>query len=249
MSEPLDTEQRVQATARAIFAAMAGEKVPRLSREHLQGEMMEWAMADERLKVEMLRFVDVFPTLRTRAEVARHLREYFDRQGIAVPKALRWGISLTGQRSPLAPLASAAIRGQMKGFARRFIVGQDARDAVPSLRKLRDSGVGFTLDVLGEATVSEEEAHDYQKTYPGPPRRPRRGGRSLAGRPRRRPERLGDPAARPPQPQDHVPVLPDRPARLRRQRRRRQGPPAPDLPRGDRDGRRAHPRPRTVPLS
>ena len=122
-------------------------------------------MADERLKVEMLRFVDVFPTLRSREEIARHLREYFARQGIAAPAALRWGISLTGQRSPVAPLASAVIRRQMSSFAQRFIVGRDARSAVPALRTLRRDGVGFTLDVLGEATVSEAEGLAYQRTY------------------------------------------------------------------------------------
>ncbi len=158
-------EDRVQTTARAIFAAMAQEKPGRISRERFQGEMMEWAMADERLKVEMLRFVDVFPTLRSRREIARHLEEYFAREGVAVPSALRWGISLTGQRSPMAPLASAVIRGQMKGFAQRFIVGRDARDAIPALRALREQGVGFTLDVLGEATVSDAEGIAYQRTY------------------------------------------------------------------------------------
>ena len=165
MTAPSDFEQRVQATSASIFAAMAGEKPSRLSRDRLQGEMMEWAMADERLKVEMLRFVDVFPTLRTRAEVARHLHEYFVQQGVAAPKALRWGVGLTGRHSPVAPLASAVVRRQMKGFARRFIAGRDAEDAIPALRALRREGTGFTLDVLGEATVSEAEAHAYQQSY------------------------------------------------------------------------------------
>ena len=159
------TEDHIRDTARAIFAAMAGEKPGRLSRERLQGEFMEWAMADERLKVEMLRFVDVFPTLRSRPEIARHLHEYFAREGVAVPTTLRWGISLTGKHSPVAPLASAVIRSQMKGFAQRFIVGRDARSAVPALRALRSDGIGFTLDVLGEATVSEAEGLAYQRTY------------------------------------------------------------------------------------
>ena len=165
MSAVPSAEDRVQQTAREIFAAMAGEKPGRLSKERLQGEMMEWAMADERLKVEMLRFVDVFPTLRSRSEIARHLREYFAREGVAAPAALRWGIGLTGRRSPVAPLASAVIRSQMKAFAQRFIVGRDARGAVPALRALRGDGVGFTLDVLGEATVSDAEGRAYQQVY------------------------------------------------------------------------------------
>ncbi|HEY5387376.1 MAG TPA: hypothetical protein VIL79_05670, partial [Thermoleophilia bacterium] len=78
-------EERIQATARQIFAATREDKPSLLSPERWQGEMMEWAMADERLKVEMLRFVDVFPTLRSRREMSRHLREYFARQGVAAP--------------------------------------------------------------------------------------------------------------------------------------------------------------------
>ncbi len=158
-------EARIEATARTILAATHADKPSPLSRERLQGDMMEWAMADEQLKVEMLRFVDVFPTLRSGPEIARHLREYFTREGIAVPKALRWGIGLTGPRSPVAPLASAVIRRQMQGFAQRFIVGRDARSAVPALKALRDAGTGFTLDVLGEATVSEAEGEAYQRVY------------------------------------------------------------------------------------
>ena len=169
-------ETRIQATARQILAATREDKPSRLSRERLQGDMMDWAMADERLKVEMLRFVDVFPTLRSRPEIARHLREYFTREGIATPKALRWGIGLTGRHSPVAPLASAVIRQQMKGFAQRFIVGRDARDAVPALKALRDAGTGFTLDVLGEATVSEAEGEAYRQRLPRPAGRPGRPG-------------------------------------------------------------------------
>ena len=165
MAATSTNEQRIQATARRIFAAIHQERPSLLSAERLQGEMMEWAMADERLKVELLRFVDVFPTLRDRREVHRHLKEYFEREGVAVPRALRWGINLTGGRQPLAPLASSVVRRQMRGFARRFIVGRDAADAVPALKALRDRGIGFTLDVLGEASVSEAEAQAYQRTY------------------------------------------------------------------------------------
>jgi RHH-type proline utilization regulon transcriptional repressor/proline dehydrogenase/delta 1-pyrroline-5-carboxylate dehydrogenase len=158
-------EERIQATARRMFAATREDKPSLLSPERWQGEMMEWAMADERLKIEMLRFVDVFPTLRSRHEMSRHLREYFARQGVAAPKALRWGIRLAGDRSPVAPLAGGVIKRQMRGFARRFIVGRDARSAIPALKALREHGTGFTLDVLGEASVSEAEAHAYQQTY------------------------------------------------------------------------------------
>ena len=239
-------EQTRRATI--LGADAHGQAVACFSSERWQGEMMDWAMSDERLKVEMLRFVDVFPTLRDRSEIARHLREYFARQGVATPAVLRWGVNLAAQRSAVAPLANAVIRRQMKGFAQRFIVGRDAADAMGALRGLRREGMGFTLDVLGEASVSEAEAEAYQKTLPRPHRRPRRRGALVAGRPGRRRRRLGPAAARQPLAQDHLAVLADRPGRLRRQRRRRQGAAAPD--RAARDGRRrrAHARPRAVPL-
>jgi RHH-type proline utilization regulon transcriptional repressor/proline dehydrogenase/delta 1-pyrroline-5-carboxylate dehydrogenase len=158
-------EQHVQRLARQIFAASRPDKPSVLSSERWQGEMMEWAMGDERLKVELLRFVDVFPTLRSRREIARHLGEYFAREGVATPAVLRWGVGLAGHHSPLAPLANSVIRRQMKGFAQRFIVGRDASGALPALKALRKAGTGFTLDVLGEATVSETEAAAYQRTY------------------------------------------------------------------------------------
>ena len=162
-----EREKLIQQTAREMLALTQTAKPSVFSPERWQGEMMDWAMSDERLKVEMLRFVDVFPTLRGRSEIARHLREYFAREGVATPKVLRWGVNLTAQRSPVAPLANAVIRRQMRGFAQRFIVGRDAADAVAALRLLRRDGMGFTLDVLGEASVSEAEAEAYQQTYLG----------------------------------------------------------------------------------
>ncbi|HOT23644.1 MAG TPA: proline dehydrogenase family protein [Thermoleophilia bacterium] len=162
-----DREARIQQTAREMLAVARTAKPSLFSSARWQSEIMDWAMRDERLKVDILRFVDVFPSLRSRSEVARHLREYFAGGDVAAPQALRWGVSLTAQRSPVAPLANAVIRNQMKGFAQRFVVGRDAADAKRALRLLRREGMGFTLDVLGEASVSEVEAEAYQRTYLG----------------------------------------------------------------------------------
>ena len=40
--------------------------------------IMEWAMQDESVKVQMFRFVDVLPMLKSSTTVAQHLQEYFD---------------------------------------------------------------------------------------------------------------------------------------------------------------------------
>jgi RHH-type proline utilization regulon transcriptional repressor/proline dehydrogenase/delta 1-pyrroline-5-carboxylate dehydrogenase len=158
-------ERDIQTTARRIFALIEPPKASPFSSAHWQNEMMDWAMADERLKVELFRFVDVFPTLSSRAEMARHLREYFGQPGVHAPRLLGLGIGLAGPHSPLAPIASSVIRRQLESFAQRFIVGRDAAQALPALKALRECATGFTLDVLGEASVSEAEADAYAKAY------------------------------------------------------------------------------------
>jgi RHH-type proline utilization regulon transcriptional repressor/proline dehydrogenase/delta 1-pyrroline-5-carboxylate dehydrogenase len=158
-------EPQVQATAREIFAQLDETKPSLLSGGRWQQEMLDWAMEDERLKVELFRFVDVFPTLTSGAELARHLREYFLQPGVDTPRPLRWAIGAAGPHSPLLPAAAQVIRRQMLAFANRFIIGTDARAALPALRALRARGTGFTLDVLGEASVSAYEAAGYQQRY------------------------------------------------------------------------------------
>ncbi|MGD0996928.1 MAG: L-glutamate gamma-semialdehyde dehydrogenase [Thermoleophilia bacterium] len=158
-------EADIQATARTLFSLVDRSRPALLSQARWQGEMMDWAMADERLKVELFRFVDVFPTLAGGAEIARHLREYFLQSGVTPPRALRLAIGAAGRRSPLRPAATRVVHAEMLSFARRFIVGSDARSALPGLRALRDRGLGFTIDVLGEASVSAREAAAYQQRY------------------------------------------------------------------------------------
>ena len=159
-----DIEPAVRGMARELFRLIAGYKTSPLSSERWQSEMMDWAMADERLKVELFRFVDVFPTLRSAAEIDRHLREYFEQPGLETPRVLRMGLAASRQRF-VSPLATSVIRSQMLGFAQRFIFGRDAAAALPKLRALHRRGMGFTLDVLGEASVGDAEAIDYQQRY------------------------------------------------------------------------------------
>jgi RHH-type proline utilization regulon transcriptional repressor/proline dehydrogenase/delta 1-pyrroline-5-carboxylate dehydrogenase len=159
-----DIEPAVRAKAKELFSLISAYRTSPISSERWQGEMMDWAMADERLKVELFRFVDVFPTLRSAAEIDRHLREYFEQPGLETPRLLRMGLSAS-RRRVVSPVATSVIRRQMLSFAQRFIFGRDASAALPKLRELRSKGLGFTLDVLGEASVGEGEAVDYQQRY------------------------------------------------------------------------------------
>src|SRR5262249_7824669 len=53
------------------------------------------------------------------------------------------------------------LRWNVSGMARQFIAGKNPQDVMKTLRKRRAQGIGFTVDLLGEAVVSETEANEY----------------------------------------------------------------------------------------
>ncbi|MGB8355254.1 MAG: proline dehydrogenase family protein [Chthoniobacteraceae bacterium] len=132
------------------------------SRKGVYGPLMDWAMADAQFKTQLFRFVDVLPALRSSAEVTRHLKEYFDEERVKLSASLQAVLHVSGFA---APLVSGGVRSQVAGMARMFMLGDDGKEIAATLRKLNDQGVAFTVDVLGEAVVSEAEADGYARRY------------------------------------------------------------------------------------
>ena len=56
-----------------------------------------------------------------------------------------------------ARMAAGTIEKNVVGMARRFVVGETPTEALPVLRQLREDDITFTVDLLGEVTVSEVE--------------------------------------------------------------------------------------------
>ncbi len=120
--------------------------------------MMAFSMRDEHFKVQMFRFVDVLASLRRPNDIVRHLDEYFvDMRNGSVP------FLQTGLRAArVLPWVTAPIlRWNVSGMARQFIAGRNPDDVMKMLRKRRREKIGFTVDLLGEAVVSEQEADEY----------------------------------------------------------------------------------------
>ena len=130
-----------------------------------ENHLLNWAMEDEAVKLQMFRFVDVLPMLREHTSIARHLEEYYQEVRERLPFAARLGIDLsTGNRILSRALAWNA-RTNASRMARRFIAGETVCEVLQSVQKLRRSGYAFTLDLLGEAVISEIEADRYKQTY------------------------------------------------------------------------------------
>lgn len=120
--------------------------------------MMAFSMRDEHFKVQMFRFVDVLASLRRSTDIVQHLGEYFaDMKNGSVP-FLQTGI----KAARIFPwLTAPVLRWNVSGMARQFIAGRDPDDVMKTLRKRRREKIGFTVDLLGEAVVSEHETNEY----------------------------------------------------------------------------------------
>src|SRR3954447_11660206 len=125
----------------------------------LDDKAMDLASSDAELKAALFRFVDVVPACRNLDDLARHLTAFLGEVDEAPPSvgvAMRMGNTKPGRRA-LGMAAAAGVRH----MAHRFIVGEDPKAALGDLRDLWKAGVASTVDLLGEATVTQAEAQRY----------------------------------------------------------------------------------------
>ncbi len=124
----------------------------------VERRMMRRLVEDPELRAALFRFVDVRPACASADEMVRHLEELLeDAHGsVTATRVAR----LVGAPALRRPTAFAASQG-VKHMATRFIVGADAQDSLKELEHLWRDGVATTVDLLGEATVTEDEADAY----------------------------------------------------------------------------------------
>jgi RHH-type proline utilization regulon transcriptional repressor/proline dehydrogenase/delta 1-pyrroline-5-carboxylate dehydrogenase len=67
---------------------------------------------------------------------------------------------MAGNPAGRRALGAAAAAG-VRHMAHRFIVGASPKDAIPILRGLWNDGIASSVDLLGEATVTQPEADRY----------------------------------------------------------------------------------------
>jgi proline dehydrogenase len=157
------TQERMEDLERPIMqiGTDLAARMPRpraVSAARVERRMQEMLMSDPGLRAALFRFVDVRPACATPADVTRHLHELLaeaDESGHA-----RRATSITRRKLATRPVAAIAVTG-VKQMAQRFIVGADAKDSLPTITGLWKNGVDATVDLLGEATVTEQEADRY----------------------------------------------------------------------------------------
>jgi len=158
-----DLESAIQGFGRDIFGLIGQTQPSTFNKNFWSGRIMEWSMKQPEFKVNMFRLVDVLPTLRSSESVAKHLVEYLGAHGF-LGRFLRWGMSANSS-SLRAKFAAFVINRAVTEMASQFIVGNDPKEAISGLRRIRRKGLAFTVDLLGEFSVSEREATAYLERY------------------------------------------------------------------------------------
>lgn len=157
--------EKITTRGKEFFNTIHGEKPSLFNKGAWMGKVMDWSMKNEKFKVQLFRFVDTFPALVTNKLLTNHIREYFGEEN-EMPSVLSWSARAAGKLGSLGgAVLNKAISFNIEEMAKQFIVGENTQEAIRNVEKLRKESFAFVIDVLGEATLTEEEAEQYTNTY------------------------------------------------------------------------------------
>ncbi len=157
---PIDP--RIDQLGRQMLELARAHKSGILSARFYSDKLMNWSMKDHDFKVQLFRFVDAFPMLKTPEIIHDHLVDYLTQPGVKVPATIDLGLKAGGIAKGLM---GKTIASQITSMAQKFIAGTDAADALPKLKELWNDGIAFSVDLLGEACISDAEADAYRDKY------------------------------------------------------------------------------------
>ncbi len=153
-------ESRVRRTGQKLFQLMGDEVPPLFHKESWTGKVLAQCVKDEGFKADFVRFMDVLPSLKQADALAEHLMDYFEPQERNIPLKLHFtGIS------PASLKRAESVSGEFQSMMNRFIAAAAPVEALRVLGGIRDRGMAFSVDLLGEAVVSEAEADAHAQRY------------------------------------------------------------------------------------
>src|SRR5215212_1542328 len=158
-------EARTREIGRQIFARVREERPMPGTAAWWDEKMMGLTMRDEGVKIQLFRFVDALPALRSPSQISRHLKEYFTQVKERLPALARPILHWLPEDGWVGKTLAAAAQFNVRRLARRFIAGSDLPQTLEAIKELRRRSLAFTIDLLGEAVLSESEALKYQGQY------------------------------------------------------------------------------------
>src|SRR5262245_8269656 len=158
-------ERLTRAYGEEIFARIDRRPAILLTPRWWDERLMALTMQDETVKVQLFRFIDALPLLKTPESISRHLLEYFAEAVDDLPDWARKGMRWLPERGWPARFLAKMARSNAQRLARRFIAGANPGEALAAVAELRRRKLTFTMDLLGEATITEAEAVKSQQDY------------------------------------------------------------------------------------
>jgi RHH-type transcriptional regulator, proline utilization regulon repressor / proline dehydrogenase / delta 1-pyrroline-5-carboxylate dehydrogenase len=110
-------------------------------------------------RARLFQLVDTFPALHDTDDVYAHITQYLDDP--AVPAAFRRMVRVARRLPGGERVAASAARRGIEHMATRFIAGRDAASARPAFQRLWDQNLGVIVDLLGEKTITDQDADRY----------------------------------------------------------------------------------------
>jgi RHH-type proline utilization regulon transcriptional repressor/proline dehydrogenase/delta 1-pyrroline-5-carboxylate dehydrogenase len=160
-----DLEHRVLERGLHLYELTQGELPSLFNKEYWTAKALEWCIKHPEFKVELFRFIDVLPYLTTSDAITRHFDEYFCGEGKLLPSGLQIGLDAVCLTPFLSGLAAREVSANVSTMGRQFIASETIEKILPLIQEIRANGLALSLDLLGEAVVSEEEAERFFQHY------------------------------------------------------------------------------------
>ncbi|MBW4687852.1 MAG: L-glutamate gamma-semialdehyde dehydrogenase [Komarekiella atlantica HA4396-MV6] len=128
-------------------------------------KLLGWAMSNPGLRVQLFRFIDTLPALHSKSEIASHLQEYLGDESVELPTALKGMLNFANPDSMPGQVAATTVGTAVETLAHKYIAGENIKQVIKTVERLRKEKMAFTIDLLGEAVITEVEAQSYLERY------------------------------------------------------------------------------------
>jgi len=161
-------EAKTQEIARKLLAATRENRsffAELRNQMRWDDKLLAWAMGNPGLRVQLFRFIDCLPSLHSKPEIASHLQEYLGDESVELPAALKGMLNFASPASMPGQVAAITVATGVEALAHKYIAGENIKQVIKTIEQLRKDKMAFTLDLLGEAVITEAEAQSYLDRY------------------------------------------------------------------------------------
>ncbi|MFN9599897.1 MAG: L-glutamate gamma-semialdehyde dehydrogenase [Dolichospermum sp.] len=161
-------EEKTQEIARQVLAVtQENRSFLAALRDQMRWDdkLLDWAMSNPGLRVQLFRFIDTLPALHSKSEIASHLQEYLGDESVELPAALKAILNFANPDSMPAQVAATTVGTAVQTLAHKYISGENIKQVIKTVERLRKDKMAFTIDLLGEAVITEIEAQSYLERY------------------------------------------------------------------------------------